>query len=188
LDESLRLEHNDEASAFADWVHLAQRVDAEIRILQDEDVVTRVEVLLPRGEGQTGETSESGRTQIWLVQDNLEAARAVTQMLPPKDYALTHLRGGQELREHFAVAPVPPDAVILEYNLPDVRGSVLRTWLYEQDPDLPVILISGFESTHPGIATASNLPSTQYLQKPFDADALLDQLRMVIRETLPGMD
>ncbi len=187
LDESLRQEQNDEAGAYADWVHLAERVDADIRILQDEDVVTRVEILLPREERISRE-GNGGRHQVWLVQDNEHAARAVTQMLPARDFAVTHLHGGEDLRDYFVEAPVPPDVVILEYNLPDVRGTVLRSWLYEQDPDLPVILVSGFDATHPGIATASNLPSTQYLQKPFDADALLDLLRMVIPETLPGLD
>lgn len=189
LDEELLREQNDEAETYSDWIHLAERMHADIRILQDEDVVTRVGIILPLVDPSHDESAGIDRIprhQIWLVGQDAAGVEILRHMLPETEYHMTQLADGGSLQDYYQQALVPPDLILLEYNLPDIRGAALRTWIYEQDPDLPVILMSGYTATHPGIATASNLPSTLYLQKPFDEDALLDLLRMVLKETMPG--
>ncbi|MCC5850295.1 MAG: response regulator [Verrucomicrobia bacterium] len=185
LDRALMEEQNDAAEEFADWVGMAERMAAQLRIHRDEGIVTRVEIFIPLQSRQI-ETNPSGLPLIWIVQENDKEAEQLSRMLNEFGARILRLHSGAELRQQYELAPAPPDMVILEYLLSDTRGAHLRTWLYEQDPDLPVVLMSGFSVTHPGVATASNLPSTLYLQKPFDAQSLFDMLRMTLRDTLPG--
>ncbi len=185
LDRALLEEQNDAAEEFADWVGMAQRMDAQLRIHRDEGIVTRVEIFIPL-HSRADDEDKTGLPMVWLVQENDKEAEQLSRMLDEFGTRVLRLHSGAELRQQYELAPEPPELVILEYLLSDTRGAHLRTWLYEQDPDLPVVLLSGFSITHPGVATASNLPSTLYLQKPFDAQSLFDMLRMTLRDTLPG--
>jgi DNA-binding response OmpR family regulator len=107
-------------------------------------------------------------------------------MLQTLPVSCTRFHSAAELKEKFATASTAPDMVLLKYYLPDERGADVRSWIYEQDPSLPVILISSLDATHPGIATVNRLPSTLYLQKPFDASALLDMIHLNLDDTLAG--
>jgi len=181
-DEDIITEQNEASEEYADWVSLAQRMDARLRILRENDVITRIELLLPLNATADFDTTEISpdAPQIWMVLENEPEARQLQHMF--KDYGarVQWLHSGKELRDHYLNASAPPDLILLEYLLSDTRGVALRSWLYEQDTDLPVILMSGFSATHPGIATASSLPSTLYLQKPFDTQTLFDMLHMTL--------
>lgn len=187
-DEEVIAEQNEASEEYADWVSLAERIDARLRIQRENDIITRIELLLPLHTDAALETESpaSSASQVWMVLENASEAKQLTHMLREYGTAVHWLHSGGELRQHYQTASAPPDLVLLEYLLSDSRGTALRSWLYEQDPDLPVILMSGFAATHPGIATASSLPSTLYLQKPFDTQTLFDMLRMTLenRQTL----
>lgn len=186
LDRALVAEQNDAADEFADWLGMAERIDAHLLIHRDDGIITRAELFLPlEGQGPDVEP-DTQLPLVWIVLESDAEAEQLTRMLKEFGTRVERLHSGAEMKEAYASAPEPPDMVILDYLLSDTRGAFLRTWLYEQDQDIPVVLVSGFSSTHPGIATASNLPSTLYLQKPYDAQTLFDMLRMTLRETLPG--
>ncbi|MDA3872785.1 MAG: response regulator [Kiritimatiellae bacterium] len=188
MERQLVSEHNLAAEEFSDWISLATQVDAELKIRRDEGVVTRIELFLPLGDSQTGMGTESapGLHQIWIVEDDDREYETLLRMLSPTRLICTRFTSAADIRNQFALSPRPPDRVQLKYHLPDQRGAEVRSWLYEQDADLPVILISSFHATHPGIATANSLPSTLYLQKPFDSQDLIDMIKMNLDDTLPG--
>jgi CheY-like chemotaxis protein len=185
LDHEILAEQNDDAE-YADWVLLAERIDAHLRILRDDRVVTRVEVFLPLESAAIADEDQGPRPTLWIVEDDDRDFDMLRHMLQDAGVRIVRLRGGSELREQYTLSPAIPDLVLLKFNLPDARGNALRLWLYEQDPALPVILVSGLATTHPGIATAAGLPATLFLQKPFDARTLIDMLRMTLRDTMPG--
>jgi CheY-like chemotaxis protein len=188
LDQEILNEQNEEFEACSDWLALAQEIDAELKVLREDGTVSRIELWLytDLAELPSEATSPAGPS-VWVVEDDDREFRNLRHMLSEAEIRPVHLRSAQDLRDYYPVSEEPPSLVILKYLLPDERGSNLRTWLYEQDPDLPVILVSSFSGTHPGIATVSNLPSTLYLQKPYDSQALLDMLRMTIDDTLRGV-
>lgn len=187
LDRELLEEQNEVSDEFADWVGMAERTNARLRVHADDGVVTRAEIFLPLYAEEDDGGLDSDAKTIWIVEENDAEAEHLRRLLGDYGARTVRLHSGGELRDHYVSATKPPDLVVLEYYLSDTRGTILRTWLYEQDPDLPVILISGFNATHPGVATVSNLPSTLYLQKPFNGQALYDMLRMTLDETLPGV-
>jgi len=186
LETDLIEEQNDAADEFSDWVSMAERMDARLQILRDRNVITRVDLFLPLQGPASSPDNGANRLRVWTVLENDAEAETLRRLLEENDVEVERMRSGAELQSHFVNAPLPPHLVMLDYLLSDIRGAALRTWLYEQDPDLPVIIMSGFSLTHPGVATASNLPSTLFLQKPFDAQSLYDMLRMTVNETLPG--
>jgi CheY-like chemotaxis protein len=188
VEQQLLSEHNLAAEEFSDWISLATHLEAELKIRRDEGVVTRIELFLPLD--TTPDALDSGTAsgihQIWIVEDDDREFETLVRMLTPTRLVCTRFTSAAEIREKFTLSPRPPDMVLLKYHLPDQRGAEVRSWLYEQDADLPVILISSFQATHPGIATANSLPSTLYLQKPFDSRDLIDMIKMNLDDTLPG--
>lgn len=178
LDREILTEQNEVMDELSDWMALAEEVDADLRVLREDGVVSRVELWIYTDAHEIEETALPPLPAIWVVEDDDREYENLLHMLEDADASPVRLHSAAELRDHYPRASIGPSLVILKYLLPDERGAGLRTWLYEQDPDLPVILVSGFSGTHPGIATVSNLPSTLYLQKPFDRRALLDMLNM----------
>lgn len=184
VERQLVSEHNLAAEEFADWISLATQLDAELKIRRDEGVVTRIELFLRLGDAPSAAATEpsSGLHQIWIVEDDDQEYETLVRMLSTTRLICTRFTSAADIRGQFALSPRPPDMVLLKYHLPDQRGAEVRSWLYEQDADLPVILISSFHVTHPGIATANSLPSTLYLQKPFDSQDLIDMIKMNLDE------
>ncbi len=185
LDLEMLAEQNNDADS-AEWVLLAERIDVHLRILRDDGIITRVEAFLPYETGALGAESGGPLPTVWVVEDDDRDYELLLHLLHDAGVRAVRLRTGADLQQEYALSPAIPDLVLLKYNLPDARGNELRLWLYGQDPDLPVILTSGLAATHPGIATAAGLPSTLFLQKPFDAQSLRDMLRMTLCDTLPN--
>ena len=183
LDREILTEQNEVMDELSNWLSLADEVDADLRVLREDGVVSRVELWAYTDTKIEPETPDPEVPAIWVVEDDDREYENLLHMLEDADAIPVRLRSASEVRDHYPEADMGPSLVILKYLLPDERGAGLRTWLYEQDPDLPVIIISGFSGTHPGIATVSNLPSTLYLQKPFDRRALLDMLKMTVDDT-----
>lgn len=183
-DAKLTEEQNQAALEFADWFTLASRMKAELNVLRDEGIVTRAELYLPLHPQAVEESTDPHH--IWIVEDEDREFESLHHMLQTDNLHCTRFVSAADLREKFSLTTNPPDLVLLKYYLPDQRGAEVRSWIYEQDPALPVIMISGLQATHPGIATANSLPSTLYLQKPFDSQDLLDMVHMNLDDTLPG--
>ena len=76
-----------------------------------------------------------------------------------------------------------PDLVISDIVMPGASGIDLRRELSQRWPALPVILISGFSSDGPA-EFAAGTPHTQFLQKPFAAERLLE----IVAEALATTD
>jgi len=184
-DRQVRLEQSQADEEFEDWFTLASHMDAELHLLRDEGTITRAELLLPLHPPAEPPTTPDAY-QLWIVEDDDREYEGVLHMLSTSGFHCSRFTSAADLRKNFDLAAVSPDMVLLKYHLPDQRGAEVRAWLYEQDSNLPVILVSGLQATHPGIATANSLPSTLYLQKPFDAQTLLDMVNMNLNDTLPG--
>ncbi|HIC65176.1 response regulator [Paracoccus sp. (in: a-proteobacteria)] len=69
-----------------------------------------------------------------------------------------------------------PDAVILDLNLPDARGSEGIVTLRRQLPDVPITMISA-DLEHAMIAAAMAAGAQGYISKSLSREALVDSLR-----------
>jgi two-component system response regulator AtoC len=69
----------------------------------------------------------------------------------------------------------PPDAVLLDINMPDVSGLELLPDLRKTAPALSIIMITG-KASHKGAVSAIKLGAEDYLEKPFQ----LEELKLIL--------
>jgi DNA-binding response OmpR family regulator len=70
-------------------------------------------------------------------------------------------------------------ALVVDFAMPELSGSEVATQVAASDPQLPVILITGFADSNKLDAIAS--PNVTILRKPFDSHELLRKIRAVAR-------
>jgi DNA-binding NtrC family response regulator len=61
-----------------------------------------------------------------------------------------------------------------------MSGITLIERLHERQPDLPVIIMSGYMARHPGIAEVRGATGASYVAKPVDLEELLRTLERVV--------
>ena len=74
-----------------------------------------------------------------------------------------------------------PDMVFADICMPDVSGMMLLERIRELDPDLPVVLITGYAKIR-GAVEAMKKGAHDYLTKPFDHDEVLRVLHRALSE------
>jgi two-component system, OmpR family, KDP operon response regulator KdpE len=115
--------------------------------------------------------------RVLVVDDEPQILRALQMSLRGAGYEVeTAITGAQALT---AAAVNPPDAVILDLVLPDMRGTdvcrELRTWT-----SVPVIVLSVVGDEAEKVA-ALDAGADDYVTKPFGVDELLARLRAALR-------
>jgi YesN/AraC family two-component response regulator len=80
-----------------------------------------------------------------------------------------------------------PDIVITDILMPDTDGVELITALHKEQPDLPIIAISGGGKCSPELYLVSSLHlgARRTLSKPFRRDELLEAVDTLLAESLP---
>jgi DNA-binding NtrC family response regulator len=118
---------------------------------------------------------------ILVVDDDDPVRVMLSRLLRTQGYLVTQADGSGAARELIDAAQ--PDLVISDIVMPGESGIELRRWIAQRWPELPVILISGYSAEGPA-EFASRTPHTNFVQKPFAADTLLDIVASVLGD--PG--
>jgi len=114
---------------------------------------------------------------ILLVDDDQEIAQAVANYFDPADYKFHTLYDGDQVIE--VIPRVHPDLVVLDVHLPSMSGLDILKGIKEQDPRLPVIVVSGQVSTDNAIE-AMREGAFEYLTKPFRLDRLQETIERAV--------
>jgi two-component system KDP operon response regulator KdpE len=116
-------------------------------------------------------------SRILVVDDEPQILRALEMSLRGAGYDVVTASTGREALTTAAVQP--PDAVILDLVLPDMRGTdvcrELRTWT-----TVPVIVLSVVGDESEKVA-ALDAGADDYVTKPFGVDELLARIRAALR-------
>jgi PAS domain S-box-containing protein len=148
---------------------------------------TRIILLLPRFEGpavaSTEQTAATGRPaasgeHILLVEDQAMVRAAITEVLTKLGYAVTQASDGLEGLS-IAMASGSFDLVISDIGLPGISGRNLADSVRSRQPHLPVLLMTGYDSSAAS-ASPSLPPGMALLSKPFNVEALGEQVRRLI--------
>ena len=123
---------------------------------------------------------------IWVVDDDPVFREMCRQVLGDEGHQVTLLESGRDLQELWGASPVRPDALIIDFSMPEYNGLELCTWLRRHGSTKPVILVSGFSETQPDIRRALELRKTHFLRKPFSYREMLDIVTVALGETLIG--
>ena len=131
-----------------------------------------------------------------LVADDDPAIRDVlSQLLEGERYTVEQAADGKEVLVKAGQSEDErPDAILLDYKLPDLDGIQVLQRLLEQGIDVPVILITGMTAGSLAIR-AMQMGAADYLRKPFtDLDEVViavqrvldyERLKRTVAETLP---
>ena len=121
------------------------------------------------------------KTRVLVVDDEPQILRALKATLQGAGYEVTTAATGEEALRLAAVQP--PEAVVLDLVLPDLRGTdvarELRTW-----SNVPILVLSAVGEESEKVA-ALDAGADDYVTKPFGTDELLARLRAALRRVSP---
>src|SRR5262249_24964522 len=107
---------------------------------------------------------------ILVVDDEVKIRTTLRGVLSDEGFRVLDTDEGTRVPE--LVATQRPHLVILDIWMPQVNGIELLERLKTQEPELPVIVISGHGTIETAVR-ATKLGATDFIEKPFSLDALL---------------
>ena len=116
--------------------------------------------------------------RILLVEDEDGVRRLVKQTLERAGHSVMSAANGLEALKLVA-GPSPPDMLVCDVVMPEMRGPELAQRLREVWPRLPVLLLSGYSGDQIGLVTAES-PGSAFLAKPFAPAALIQAVQELI--------
>ncbi|MEH6366910.1 MAG: sigma-54 dependent transcriptional regulator [Pseudomonas marincola] len=122
-------------------------------------------------------TRLDANTQVLLIDDDPHLRQALSQTLDLaglKVVTLADARGVAEL-----IQPDWQGVVVSDIRMPGIDGLQLLAQLHEQDPQLPVLLITGHGDV-PLAVQAMRSGAYDFLEKPFASDDLLESVRRAL--------
>ena len=124
-----------------------------------------------------------GRERILMVDDEAVLAKATKQMLEFLGYEVDYRTSGLEALEAFRLhlRDQPIDLVVTDMTMPNLTGLDLSRELLRLQPDLPIILCTGF-SEKVNAENAKSLGIKEFLPKPFGLRELAKVVRRVLDE------
>jgi two-component system C4-dicarboxylate transport response regulator DctD len=117
------------------------------------------------------------RIQVLLIDDDPHLRQALSQTLD-----LAGLKVSSQADAHGVAARIErdwPGVVVSDIRMPGIDGLQLLQQLQEQDPELPVLLITGHGDV-PLAVQAMRTGAYDFLEKPFASDDLLDSVRRAL--------
>ena len=112
---------------------------------------------------------------IMYVDDEEALVLVMTRVLRRLGYRCTGFSEADEALEAFRAHPHDFSAVVTDMAMPKMSGAMLAEKLRAIRPDVPVAIVSGYESTEPGAAGAGILR----IGKPVAMDKLSHALRQL---------
>ena len=120
------------------------------------------------------------KVDIYYIEDDHHIAQLVQEYLKQQNYRVTifsslaHAKQG--LETHI------PSVVLLDWNMPDGKGSELCQWIRKRWSKLPIIFLT-VQGDSQDIVTGFEIGADDYVVKPFELEVLYSRIRAVLRRT-----
>jgi CheY-like chemotaxis protein len=139
-----------------------------------------VRAAVDRAERNAAAVVRLGSVRRILIVDDEPALREIlAAVLADEGYAVQTAADGRSALDLITTAP--PDLVITDISMPRLDGWGLLVQIRQDDPTLPVLLISAIRPTLTGTGhPAPTADHTAFLAKPFDLEELLDLVTRLI--------
>ncbi|HWS72826.1 MAG TPA: response regulator [Thermoanaerobaculia bacterium] len=115
------------------------------------------------------------RRRLLLVEDNVVAAAAIQLALVDQGFDTEVVNLGRQAIGRLIQSRF--DAVVIDLTLPDLDGGALAEMIRYDWPDLPMILMSGYDRPA-RLAPFLENRLTAFLQKPFEITALVSEIEL----------
>jgi signal transduction histidine kinase/ActR/RegA family two-component response regulator len=118
-------------------------------------------------------------TTVLVVEDNAMVRRSIEVTLRAAGYQVTSVDSGEHCIEAMSRLEEPLHLLITDVVMPEMSGEEMITRVRELRPDLPVLIISGYDRAT--LARRHRPAATEhFLQKPFDSDDLFAAVRKAL--------
>lgn len=118
--------------------------------------------------------------RILVVDDESVLAEMMSMALRYEGWDITTAGDGRAALA--AARDIGPDAVVLDVMLPDMSGLDVLGKLRDDDPDLPVLLLTAKDAVEDRIAGLS-AGGDDYVTKPFSLEEVVLRLRALLRRS-----
>jgi ABC-type amino acid transport substrate-binding protein/signal transduction histidine kinase len=149
---------------------------------------TRFQILFPKhtepgavGNVAVERTLPGGSERIWVLDDDDAIAVMEQKMLENLGYEVRAFTQSDRLLEAFKRNGGRVDLVITDMTMPMRTGAELARQLLKLQPDIPIILCTGFSESI-DVAKAKEIGIREYLMKPIVLKELADAVRKVLDE------
>ena len=119
------------------------------------------------------------RPALLVIDDEQGILESLRILLKHEGYDVETVQGGKAGLE--ALKRGRPDVVLADIRMPQVSGLDILAAAREQDPEMPVILMTAQASLQSAVQ-AVNQGAFQYIQKPFPNDYLLEICRRAVEQ------
>ncbi|WAJ70447.1 nitrogen regulation protein NR(I) [Catenovulum adriaticum] len=106
-------------------------------------------------------------TKVWIVDDDSSIRWVIEKALDAAGISNTCFESPLELLQ--ALNTQSPDVIISDIRMPEMDGMELLTQVNQQDPDIPVIIMTAHSDLDSAV-NAYQSGAFEYLPKPFDID------------------
>ena len=139
---------------------------------------------LPAKEQVRAEVPEvaASTQRILLVDDEESIARLGALMLRRLGHVVTSTTSSVKALRVFMKEPYSFDLVISDLTMPQMTGKELIRRLKQIRPDIPVVLMSGFNDASVTAGEAETIGIGEFLGKPFSRFSLTDAIRRVLQK------
>jgi two-component system NtrC family sensor kinase len=117
--------------------------------------------------------------RLLVIDDSKEARDFLEEFLGNRGYSVLAARDGEE-GLHRALNEVP-DLILVDQQMPDMKGLEVISALNEAEQDIPIILMTAYGSEQL-VVQAFRLGACDYVPKPYEPDVLLDAIERAMRE------
>ena len=119
---------------------------------------------------------------VMVVDDDDQVRDIVGDVLRRAGFQVLAVARGREAISLFATRHATIDCVVLDLTMPDLTGDEVMVVLRAVSPNVPIVLISGYLGSDP-VREAAAMKATDFVQKPFLPDDLVDAVRRSLHQT-----
>ncbi|MGC9999863.1 MAG: sigma-54 dependent transcriptional regulator [Bryobacteraceae bacterium] len=116
-------------------------------------------------------------TRILIVDDELVVRDSLARWFESEDFEVMTAASAPEALEQLARSRF--DLALVDIKMPGVDGIELQQRLLQADPDLPVIIMTGYASVETAVK-ALKAGAYDYITKPFDPDDLVHLVKNAV--------
>jgi FixJ family two-component response regulator len=113
------------------------------------------------------------KPRIAIVDDDKSVRKALARLLSGALFEVKAFESGRDLLA--SLDSFGPDCLVLDLQMPEMTGLDLQRHLARVAPDIPVIVITGHDSSSARSESLA-LGARDYLAKPIDGDLLISSI------------
>jgi CheY-like chemotaxis protein len=153
--------------------------DRSASVGADDSSVPNRPASLEHASASTGETRETRRAHIAVVDDDREVLHVIAEFLQVIGHTVECFTSPIDALDRLTAHDRPGfDLLMTDFRMPDMMGDQLAACLRDVSPGLPIIIVTAFPAA--GDNVRAELANISMLQKPFG----LAGLREIVQRAL----